>query len=162
MKSKNEYGIIIHTNKYSGNFYREMCAYITGEVGSCGVGTAYIKENPEPMSFRNMIKSSGRKPVQIYETPGYYNDGFGNHYEENNFPVDKIKYPAYQSIIIYFKRKPDHEIREYIQTRALEFSKVYNRSYIIESEIKIIGFSLYTKIVKEEITHLDMKGSNHE
>ncbi|KKK83825.1 hypothetical protein LCGC14_2789530, partial [marine sediment metagenome] len=29
---------IIDTDSYAGNFEREMCAYITGRVGECGVG----------------------------------------------------------------------------------------------------------------------------
>ena len=33
------YAFIIDTDSYSGNFEREMCAYVTGTVGDCGAGT---------------------------------------------------------------------------------------------------------------------------
>lgn len=34
-----EYAIIIETNLYAGNFERELCAYVTGAVGECDVGS---------------------------------------------------------------------------------------------------------------------------
>lgn len=33
--------VIIATDCYAGNFERELCAFITGAVGECGVGREY-------------------------------------------------------------------------------------------------------------------------
>lgn len=45
------YIIAIDTDSYAGNFEREMCAYITNQVGGCGVGQeiaeAYLTEYSE-------------------------------------------------------------------------------------------------------------------
>ena len=35
------YAFVIDTNQFAGNFNREMCAYITGRLGDCGVGHHY-------------------------------------------------------------------------------------------------------------------------
>ena len=37
------YLFVIDTDIYAGNFERQMCAYITGQIGECEVG----KENAE-------------------------------------------------------------------------------------------------------------------
>ncbi len=45
----------IETDKYAGNFEREMCAYVTGIVGECEVGKKYVDENIED-KFEDMVK----------------------------------------------------------------------------------------------------------
>lgn len=42
-----KYSFIIDTNSYAGNFEREMCAYLTGQVGDCGVGDEHIESLKE-------------------------------------------------------------------------------------------------------------------
>jgi len=48
--------LCIDTNKYAGNFERELCAYATGAVGECGVGKEmaelFLKDHPnlDPLS----------------------------------------------------------------------------------------------------------------
>jgi len=37
------YKFIIDTDQYAGNFEREMCAYLTGTVGECGVGDEFAE-----------------------------------------------------------------------------------------------------------------------
>ena len=39
--------LIIDTEQYSGNFEREMCAHITGQVGECNVGYDVAEEYSE-------------------------------------------------------------------------------------------------------------------
>jgi hypothetical protein len=34
---------VVDTDTYAGNFEREMCAYITGQVGECEVGEEIAK-----------------------------------------------------------------------------------------------------------------------
>lgn len=35
---KSEYTLRIHTNTHAGNFERELCGYVTGQIGDCEVG----------------------------------------------------------------------------------------------------------------------------
>lgn len=95
MKTKKESWIfVIDTENYAGNFEREMCAYITGVVGECGVGQEmadlYLKETGEEESrFIDVIdqvadEQGCDRPCQIWETPGWYNNGYGLEYKKDD------------------------------------------------------------------------------
>ena len=71
------YLFIVDTDQYAGNFEREMCAYMTGAVGECGVGEEYAKmfneEEPDTIFDNNMLfldedDYSCRRPVKIVST----------------------------------------------------------------------------------------------
>ncbi len=82
---------VIDTEDYSGNFERELCAYITGRVGECGVGddmAEIFKNEVKDMGeepFSNVMEENDEhgcyRPASIYPTPGWYNDGMGGHYK---------------------------------------------------------------------------------
>jgi hypothetical protein len=80
---KTTYGIIIDTEQYAGNFERELCAFLTGRVGDCGVGDEYEDENP---LFENVIdvpdEDGCRRPCSIYPTKGWFNHGWGGNFKE--------------------------------------------------------------------------------
>lgn len=85
---KSPFAFIIDTDSYAGNFERELCAYITGHIGDCGVGEVnaarFKDEVGEP--FENVTVEADDhgccRPVTICPTPGWFNDGMGSHYEE--------------------------------------------------------------------------------
>jgi len=90
---------IIDTNLYAGNFEREMCAYLTGHVGDCGVGDDYAekfrketKKDPDEF-FHNVIQEPDehgcRRPATIWENPGWFNDGMGNEWRVTDTNVKK-------------------------------------------------------------------------
>lgn len=81
--------IIVDTDKYSGNFEREMCAYATGQVGECGVGDNIAAEELPNIVHADWWEDNVRqqydgcaRPVGIYPTPGFINDGMGGHYSD--------------------------------------------------------------------------------
>jgi hypothetical protein len=78
---------VIDTEDYSGNFERELCAYITGRTGECGVGDDmaefFDSEVGEP--FENVVDEPDEdggclRPTAIWPTPGWFNNGFGGQY----------------------------------------------------------------------------------
>jgi len=106
------FAFVVDTDEYSGSFERQMCAYITGETGECGVGGEHaemFKKEVQGCSFLNINQEADingtRRPCTIYATPGFFNDGFGNHYQENTdqeiviekYRKDRIQY--YQDIL---------------------------------------------------------------
>lgn len=111
------------------NFHRQFCAHITHQVGECGVGGKVINEydTPENISWFNdniakkMNDYNFRSPCSHYPTPLLFNDGSGNHYEEKDFPKDKIKCPAYMSIVIYAYIQPSTEVLNEMIERAKDF-----------------------------------------
>ncbi len=52
---------VIKTNSYAGNFERKMCAYVTGEVGECGVGgeeaELFTQDYPGNYEFEDLVIS---------------------------------------------------------------------------------------------------------
>lgn len=84
---------VIDTTDYAGNFERELCGYITGHVGDCEVGAdeaeIFYKEVPtvDDELFENVISQPTgdnpcNRPCEICPTPGWYNDGAGNHFKD--------------------------------------------------------------------------------
>jgi hypothetical protein len=94
------YKFIIDTDQYSGNFEREMCAYLTGQIGECGVGCEYAelfeKEVSDKISFNNVIsilddEDSCRRPCKIEINPNWFNTGMGAFYKNKDFDEEKIR-----------------------------------------------------------------------
>lgn len=40
--------VIIDTTAYAGNFERELCAYVTGQIAECLVGDEFISQTDQP------------------------------------------------------------------------------------------------------------------
>lgn len=84
------YLFVIDTDQYAGNFEREMCAYVTGQFGECEVGKEIADEvrKREPKlveRLEDLVKSvpddhGCNRPVSIFPTPGWFNNGMGGHY----------------------------------------------------------------------------------
>ncbi|MGP3781811.1 hypothetical protein ACTWKC_17650 [Bacillus sp. 4A_MP3] len=99
-------GFIIDTDSYSGNFEREMCAYITGHIGDCLVG---FEEAEDYLSKYEKIKGVVQKenitgmyrPVEIIETPDIWNNGMGFHFRKGEEDIALKEYR--QSIKRYYE-----------------------------------------------------------
>lgn len=123
------YITIIDTENYAGNFERDMCGYITGQYGECGVGYE-LAEN-----FKHEIKHAGwwdenihqnqdengcERPVAIVPTPGWYNNGYGGHFR-NEERKGGHAYPAYMSVGIYSLEEPTQQVIDEVTERAKYF-----------------------------------------
>jgi hypothetical protein len=87
--------LILDTDHYAGNFERETTAYATGTVGDCGVGEelakefhamgvdqALLDEIEDKMHYESDEHGCNR-PCAIQTTPGWVNDGNGQHYRQD-------------------------------------------------------------------------------
>jgi len=96
------YTFVIDTEQYAGNFERQMCAYVTGQIGACGVGDEEAKQyktetHKQPLSFieervDDNDDSPCMRPVKIYPTPGWFNHGMGGHFKEGQEAKALIDY----------------------------------------------------------------------
>lgn len=104
--------LVIDTDQYSGNFERELCAHVTGHTGDCEVGDDLAEEAKEVLEHKiwwdENIKqvedeehSEFYRPCAIYETPEYFNDGYGGHFRRDcsQEEKDKIKNRVIQATI---------------------------------------------------------------
>lgn len=69
---------VIKTNAYAGNFERQMCGFITGQVGECDVGEEeaelFRKAHPDYDGFDDLIASfpddhGCYRPASIWNVP---------------------------------------------------------------------------------------------
>lgn len=91
-----QYGIIIDTDMYAGNFERDLTAYCTGTVGECGVGDDYAELFKEDNISKELIKEIQDKidhvadehgcyrPCEIYPSIHTVNNGLGFSYNPND------------------------------------------------------------------------------
>ena len=81
---------VIDTEQYAGNFERELCAYLTGQIGDCQVGDdmaeKFKEEEGEKLveKFDDLIQRVSDegcyRPVMIWYTEGWFNNGIGGHF----------------------------------------------------------------------------------
>lgn len=97
--------IIVDTDKYSGNFEREMCAFATAQIGECEVGAEEIDETHPYASWWEthiqQVEDGCWRPVAISPTPGFINDGMGGHYRDTPENRKLANEAAVQKMIAY-------------------------------------------------------------
>jgi hypothetical protein len=132
---KKEYSIIIDTNQYTGNFERELCAFVTGQIGDCKVGEKFIDPDEDYELFdddiiRQDLDNDGCfRPVRICQ--------------DVNGKINSIK--------IFFENKPTDEQINFIKNKTLKFKCGRIPTKI---PIEIIGFRLCTKIIEHKYRNL--------
>ena len=99
VSSNDSFIFVIDTKEYSGNFERELCAFVTGCVGECGVGdncaAEYLKAHKQLDFIDSVPDDNGcYRPCSIIETPGVYNNGYGFHYTDGQEKEARISYEA--------------------------------------------------------------------
>lgn len=87
------YVLVFDTEQYSGNFERQLVAYVTGCSGECGVGaeeaSMALADLPSEVvewldnHVLHLPDDHGCcRPASIWPTPGWFNDGRGNHHRD--------------------------------------------------------------------------------
>jgi hypothetical protein len=118
---------IIDTDKYAGNFEREMCAYMTGHVGECGVGENIAEDFEE--EFPREYKKFEAIILKVTDDNGCFRP----------VQIEPIKNTrAYNAVGINFSERPHEKLIEFMKSRAEEFAKA--------KKLNISGY----RIVKEE------------
>ena len=110
--------VAIDTTDYSGNFEREMCAFVTGQVGECGVGEELVEEAQEELA-RDTFNNTGEwieehivdeaddsdcpchRPCSIWPTPGWFSNGMGGHYHDVPDNEEQALQDNYKALVEY-------------------------------------------------------------
>lgn len=120
--------IVIDTTSYAGNFERELCAYVTGQYGECGVGDKlagkavaeirhidwwndHIAHEPDDRNCH--------RPTSIWRTPGWFNNGSGDHYRDDPANYEIARAAAVQSMKDYHALHERH-IRDRLEREDFE------------------------------------------
>jgi hypothetical protein len=155
MNKKRRWLFVVDTDSFSGNFEREMCAYLTGmwdndthggkqsAIAKKELPSAMIAYFENHVSYHHEEVDDGSHDVCqiIYPTPGWWNNGMGKH-TQGKPPKGKTVYPAYQSVAIFFNEKPPDSVLKFLVDRAKEYCK--NRLDICDrrAPIKFISVRL--------------------
>lgn len=103
MTTPDHFIFIVDTDHYAGNFERPMCAYMTGEIGECGVGDKAEKVFREEVKNNPLVDDSGfslviqmptgdypcMRPCEIYPNPNWFNHGMGEHFRRDDPDAEK-------------------------------------------------------------------------
>ncbi len=159
--SDNYYVFIIDTDSYSGNFERSMCAYLTGITDEYDRHEEYVDAYKQEMNVEEpyehnehilfMLGEHGETPCTSWSTPGWFHDGHGTHWHQDDKDLDQEcidagnKYPSYQSVGIFMDRKPADEEIKILKERANKFQLLDN----CDETIKVLGFRLIQRITTE-------------
>jgi len=142
------FGFVVETDSYTGNFEREMCAYMTGRVGECEVGNEFVEEH---------IKNKFNNVVDIPDDNGCYRPvSVLSGDEQFNVNIEN----ASNALVIYFSSKPTTDQVVLLKQRALEFPEVYmmdQQQYSWGKNAKFIevkGFMLVENQTKTALTVL--------
>ena len=174
MTTSDRFIFIVDTRQYSGNFERQMCAHLTNPIGECEVGEEYIDDVeslsedypehdvPKILAWieENILQVDDegdgcRRPCSIWPTEGRSNDGMGRHYDVK--PSTPYKYPAYESVGIFFGAQPPQNVMDYMIERAKTFEMYGIRK---NGDIDITGFRLtgeVTEVRKAELINIKVE-----
>ena len=151
-KQSISYLFIIDTDTYTGNFEREICAYITGKIGECEVGKEQAElarqEIPDIVAkLEDLVESvsdehGGHRPVLIFPNDRYGNDGNGNPALLTDKNRNQFPWPEYNSVVIYFHSIPNRRLLNTMKERAINFAKGKEVLKRVGKRVKIEGFRL--------------------
>lgn len=108
--------IVVDTLQYAGNFEREMCAYLTGQYGECGVGDDLAAEASKEIAHiawwsanirREADENGCRRPAAIWVTPGWFNYGIGELYPDDPAVYAEAKAAAAEALRQYHALQND-------------------------------------------------------
>ena len=124
--------LVIRTDSYAGNFEREMCAYMTGECGECGVGDEEARifqdECPENYEFEDLVTS--------------FPDEHGCHRPATIWGSNC------NDMAIFFDSRPTDDQLSLMRDRARKFAAATDPRDRGHSHITISGFELMEYLVK--------------
>lgn len=145
------YVTLIYTNKYSGNFEREMLSFCTGL--KFPRGSEYVMKQEHTFWEDNVYEYNieqhedhWEEACAIFPNPDYRNDGVGGHYKNK----DKYKFPAFMAAGVFTIKEPPKEIIMKLKKDAIEFTKLY-KNY------DHYGYENYNDFIIEGVGVVEMK-----
>lgn len=133
------YALSIETNCYAGNFEREMCAFVTGQIGDCGVGDKEASKFETEFPEWDIIFE---EKVQQVQDEGCYRP---------------VACQGGGSLEIYFWDDPTKEELQFLRERILKFKyngcDVHRGKEYDEPESKYVDLIIYNiKLIEQSVS----------
>lgn len=158
------YKIIVDTDKYAGNFERELCAYVTGIYErDTGVGQEISEEEEENIEHFQWWEDNvsyfynehgSQTCVEIEPTPGYFNNGTGGVYKDEPENYEKAKTERNQSTQKYYQAQIDRyeAILKNPNLSSKEINdakkqiKIYEREIVEKNAQELVKYPAYYSV----------------
>lgn len=121
------YILLVHTDSYAGNFERELCAYMTGVVGECGVG------DDEAEIFREDMEELGKDPDMFEDRLSQEADDHGTCRPASIWCAEGET--GYKTVAIFFDDLPTADETVLLRERAYEYC---NDNKIVVEKLSLI------------------------
>lgn len=161
--SDTHYGVVIDTTQSSGNFHREMSAYIIGQTVDSYSGHNFMSLIKGQVKNRKWFNDHLVKKTTRYdEIPKFHWSAiFKRPYVELPTTHMYADFEQYRSIIFYFDEKPPVHVVAEIFERATHFAKNLKDIYIAAGESHVFNdnsysFSNHYSIIKDRKQTLDV------
>ena len=167
-----KWSFVVDTDSYAGNFERELCAYVIGAADEHGAHVAgpYLKLFGMwcPVELGSLsdtrIADSGddgtrQAPCDLAATPGWSSNGKGKAYPVK--PESKkyqYKYPAYNSVALFLRRKPTEEELAELVKRTQEFPTL-PKIHPWDSRPQVLGCRLVKEVALVEEIPLPLENT---
>jgi hypothetical protein len=135
------WAFMIDTDSYAGNFERELCAWVTGQLGECEVGVrhaeAAIKDAPA-----DFLKWCADNIVGVPDDHGCFRPvtGWLGPYSDHE----------YNSVAIFFRCSPPVEMCKIMMERARRYPVNLHRFHG-NTDFKVKGFRVVHLELKETV-----------
>jgi len=118
------YAVVIDTTQYTGNFHREMAAYITGNIVDSYRGHAFARQASGHVKNKDWISQhSVEKMIRYDDISRYtYSDMFERPFSELPTTHLYTQLMNYYAIIFFFDQKPPLQVVEELVERAQSFA----------------------------------------
>lgn len=122
--SNKHYAVVIDTTQYTGNFHREMAAYITGNVVDCYRGHAFARQASGQVKSKGWINQhSVEKMIRYGDISRYtYSDMFERPFSELPTTHLYTQLMNYYALIFFFDQEPPLQVVEELVERAQLFA----------------------------------------
>lgn len=123
--SNKHYAVVIDTTQYTGNFHREMAAYITGNVVDSYRGQAFARQASGQIKNKDWInKHSVEKMIRYDDISKYtYSDIFERPFSELPTTHLYTQFMNYYALIFFFDKEPPLQVVEELVERAQLFAE---------------------------------------
>ena len=153
------YKLIIQTNQYAGNFERELCAYLTGQIGDCEVGLEVAESFEEVCPEDICAEIQDITTSEVDDRGTYRPVGICFDLEESSGGNSALE--------IYFESLPSVETWEYIKSRIKKLAEeetnpLYRRAGYGKDTIPKILKVYWAKVVTtQETFYSDIEDSDY-
>jgi hypothetical protein len=132
-----KYRVIVSTNTFVTNFDKEMCAFITGQIGECKIGID--RKFRAPAEVRDLFEKAMERRICADD---YWRPVGPNEEDSNAFEL-------------FFKEKPSEAMIEAIIEGFNDFADEKKEKNPITTRISLEGIKIITeKTVYEETTEV--------